>query len=171
MRGAAAVCLVLLATTAAPAWAAGLVIGHAGLGSVRLGMTERAAQTALGSRFTPPEDFEDQGCQQARRLDGKDPEITYMIEDGRITRIDVFGASKGVASDRGIGLGATAAQVRAAYGKALRDRPDAYDDRVRHLSVQSPDRRGMLDFLVENGRVTELSTGYYPSIAYAEGCL
>lgn len=146
MRIAAALgALVLFLAGAAPAPPA---MTFQGVGPAKLGMSERALARALGGKLSEPQDFEDQGCHQAPR-DGGPPDLVYMIEDGLLTRIDVWAESP-IKTDAGIGIGSTETEVRAAYGRLVRAEPDAYDDGQRWLTVQSLDRRGALYFMITN---------------------
>lgn len=104
-----------------------------------------------------------------------------MIEDGRLTRISLVDGA-GAKTDRGLGVGATAAAVRSAYGPALRAGPHKYEPApARYLTSWAKDAprndrsevpgtaRGMVYEVGASGVVRSISGGG-PSILYVEGC-
>lgn len=102
-----------------------------------------------------------------------------MIENGRLTRISVINNSP-VKTDRGIGLGATVAAVREAYGDDLRSQAHKYEDPPAHyLTSLSQDgreegenlqsARGIRFEMNGTGKVVLIHAGG-PSIKYVEGC-
>jgi hypothetical protein len=75
------------------------VLSWQGVGPVKLGMTVREAERALGTKLSPRGDvYTSDACYETGRADKKDPGITYVVEDGRITAISVF-SSDGQAPD------------------------------------------------------------------------
>jgi hypothetical protein len=98
-----------------------------------------------------------------------------MVEFGRITRIDVGplargDAATGVVTDRRVGIGATEAAVRRAYGVALIVRPHPYGEKGHYLEAPAPGRKRGLIFETRDGRVTSFRAGRYPSLDYIEAC-
>jgi len=146
-----------------------------GLGAVRLGMSVVEAQQALGAQLSPMMPGEDAACWMTRRADGRAPEVFYMVENDKITRIDIdHGASAGtpsdVKTDAGIGIGAAEADVLAAYGKSTKVAPNKYDAQGRDLTVESSGGKSALLFQTSGGKVTTFRTGLHPSVDYVEGC-
>jgi hypothetical protein len=107
--------------------------------------------------------------------------MLVMIEEGRLTRISLIDGAK-VKTDRGLGLGATAAAVRAAYGPALQAEPHKYEEApAQYLSAWAKDppkderspapatARGIVYAVGAKGVVQSISAGG-PSILYVEGC-
>jgi hypothetical protein len=153
-----------------------------GLGPVRLGMTVAQAQKALGTRLdvmgdTDPPDM----CGYATRADGRRPNIRYFVIEGRIRDIQVSNISLlpidakpgplvwSVRTEAGVGLGASKAALRRAYGRRLEDREPVMDGR---LFVDTPDGKRGLAFAVDHyGRVTSMEAGQYPALSDYEGCL
>jgi hypothetical protein len=146
-----------------------------GLGPVQLGMRVQEAEQALHARFAPMEPEESEACWTAWRGDGADPQVSYMVEDGRVTRLDIGDSDANPASTvktaEGIGIGAAERDVLAAYGPATKVQPHKYDESGHYLVVDSPDARSALVFETSNGMVTTFRAGFHPSVDYVEGCL
>ena len=142
-----------------------------GLGPVRIGMTETEARAVL---HQPSDDAaEDRGDPAACHLlwsGSSQSDIVYMIEDGRVSRITL--RSPAVRTDRGLGVGATEAEVRRAYGAELIVEPHKYSDAPASylLAWAEPERRGFV-FETDRGRIVREIHAGTPSIRYVEGCL
>ncbi|PAX06836.1 hypothetical protein [Sphingomonas lenta] len=156
-----------------------------GWGPLRVGMTRAQVEAALGPDAEPnavggPEPDRCDQFRPARAPEG----LIVMIEDGRLTRVSlVEGAA--LRTDRGLGLGATAAQVRAAYGRSLDEKPHAYahppglylthwatrgtGDAPDADHLAATDARGIRYETGATGRVEAIHAGG-PSIQYVEGC-
>ena len=158
MRAGLPIALLLVAASPPPR-----VLEPHGLGPVRIGMTIAAAEHALGARL----DVDGGECSGAVRRDGRDKQIIYMVEGGRITRIDIN--TPLVRTARGVGLGSTIAQVRKAYGATFRSHPNLYTA-LPDLEVRRPGSRFGLIFETDHGRVIAMRGGKYPSVAYSEFC-
>jgi hypothetical protein len=171
------------ATPAAPTPPAEPVLTAEGYGPLRIGMTLAEVTAALGADAEPDAvgGPEPERCDQFRPA--RAPEgLLVMIEDGRLTRISLHREAR-VATDRDLRLGATPAQVRAAYGAALQAEPHKYQDppaeylthwaqggpRPPH-GVAEPNSRGISYSVGQDGRVEAIHAGG-PSIQYVEGCL
>ncbi len=153
-----------------------------GFGPLRIGMTRAEVVKALGEDDDPeavggpdPESCDE--FRPARAPEG----LLVMIEAGRLTRISLIDGSK-VKTDRGLALGAPAAAVRAAYGRALQAGPHKYEEApAEYLSAWAKDppkdekspapatARGIVYEVGSKGVVQSISAGG-PSILYVEGC-
>ena len=158
------------------------VLTAEGFGPLRIGMTRAEVVAALGE----DDDSEAVGGPDPESCDEFRPArapagLLVMIEAGRLTRISLVDGST-VKTDRGLGLGATAAAVRAAYGPALQAEPHKYEDApAEYLSVWAKDApkdekspapetaRGIVYEVGSKGVVQAISGGG-PSILYVEGC-
>ena len=93
-----------------------------------------------------------------------------MVLDRRLSRIAAIDASR-VTTPRGLGIGATAAQVRRTYGRGLRAEEHAYlGSPAEYLTFWiRPNRRGVRFVTGLNRRVEAVIAGS-DSIQLIEGC-
>lgn len=166
---------ITLALAIAPlAQAAPPVLTLDGLGPVRLGMTPKAVERALGAKLDVgyPEDY---SCGVGQRADSRDHDIRYMFDDGVLSRIDIGkagGAPTDIRTAKGIGLDSSEDEIRSAYGPRIKMAPHPYLEAEGHyVTVDAPGHRRGFIFETEHGRVTEFRAGTYPSLGYIEGCL
>lgn len=173
---------VSTAPASAPALSATAVLTPEGWGSIRVAMSEAQALAALGDGWRPDEGSgEPTACHFLRS--GAESPVVLMVENGRVSRITVQQTAAVAATprtERGVGLGATEAEVRAAY-TGVREEPDRYDPNAKSIYwwsvgaptgdeyVQNEMARGLRFELGQDGRVTAIHAGG-PSIQLAEGC-
>jgi hypothetical protein len=141
-----------------------------GWGRLRIGMSERQAVRLFHMKI--PRSDDGVSSFECRELDVPGhPGVSVMAERGIITRITVWD-SGGPRTDRGLGIGATEADLRRAYGKGLEVHTAAYDEEPAHdltfWTVRH--RRGIQYGTDQQGRVTRIHAGG-KSILYIEGCL
>ena len=154
---------------ATPAGAEALT--SAGLGALRIGMSQADLVAAVGG--SPDLSGEPEGCEEfhpARAPAG----VLVMIEDGKLTRISL---DEGVVrTDAGLGLGVTAAQVKATYGAQAKSSGHEYlDAPAEYITVWTkgsggPGSLGIVYEVGADGKVFAIHAGS-PSIQYVEGCL
>jgi hypothetical protein len=113
--------------------------------------------------------------------------LFVMIQRGALTRITLEGAST-LKTDRGFGIGDSAAAIKAAYGSSARVEPHHYLGLpAEYITVwtttggatpnehgwipenTAPNARGIRYETDAEGRVTSIHAGG-PSIQYVEGC-
>ncbi len=94
--------------------------------------------------------------------------ISFMIEDGRLVRIDID--APGTATSTGIQVGDSEARARQIYGAKLKVTDHKYIDTGHYLTVRSADGHYGLRFETDNGKITEFYAGTYDAIQYVEGC-
>jgi len=165
----------------APAPADGNALTATGLGPLRIGMTRAEVVTAWGDDANPGAVGGADPAQCDEFRPSRAPEGTLvMIENDRLTRISLIRGST-LTSDRGFGLGAEAAAVKAAYGSAAAVSPHKYSAApAEYLTVWSPPAagtayvedpaaRGLVYEIGTEGRVSAIRGGG-PSIQYFEGC-
>lgn len=156
-----------------------------GFGPLRIGMSRAEVVKAMGDDANP------------EAVGGPDPEacdeffpargpkgLLVMIEQGKLTRISLVRESE-MKTDRGLGLGATPDQVRAAYGpRGTVTEPHKYapppGEYITFWSgprpvhgpdgTRNPTARGIRYVIEQNRRVAQIHAGE-PSIEYVEGCL
>ena len=158
---------VLTLLAAAAAW----TLTPAGLGPVRIGMTRTKVEHALHARLKlnyPPDS--EASCEEMSPV--RFPSgLIFLFENGHLTRISLASPSR-IATAKGIRVGATAAQVRRAYGRQLHAEPNHYEDPpAQYLTVWTvATKRGLRFETDEHRRVYAIHAGT-GSIQYIEGCL
>ncbi|MGI8944170.1 MAG: hypothetical protein ACR2FJ_08090 [Qipengyuania sp.] len=160
-----------------------------GWGPLKIGMTLAEVTAALGPDSNPEAvgGPDPESCDQFRPA--RAPEgMLVMVEDGRLTSISLIRQAK-VKTDRGLGLGIPAAEVRAAYGDKLQATPHKYGEPPQeYLTVWATgggvpmragaaaatgevpaNSRGIQYEVNASGNVGAIHAGG-PSILYVEGC-
>lgn len=151
---------------APPAVRTSASITSEGWGPLRVGMTwaqARRAQPGLNRDLTMGLE-----CYEAT-VPGQTG-LYVMFEAGRLARVSAAENSR-VAAGRGLHVGSTEAQVRAAYGRAIQSEPHHYQDApARYLTIWTVrGQRGLRFETDEHRRVTAIHGGG-PAIQYVEGC-
>jgi hypothetical protein len=158
-----------------------------GLAPVVLGMNVQAAEKALGVKLLlqiigdeDPDAAPGDTCGYARRADGMNPEVSYMVLGEIITRIDIdrvradsgrVGEGAPITTAEGFGVGSLETDIRASYGSRLSVEPHHYTDEGHYLILDSPNHQRGILFETYNGRVSRFRAGTYPSLGFVEGCL
>jgi len=194
MRAGLLLAIAMSAFSTVPA--AAQVFSFAGAGPVQLGMSVEAAERALGAKFEPISPPFSEECWITSRADGKDQSIQYVVEGGKIVRIDFFGENGGPQSlktTKGIGIGSTEDDIRDAYKDILiscahyfqcdeESEIEAAKDRAEHgitepeppphfsVRVDSPNHDRGIIFDTQYGKVTAFMTGFKNAIEQMEIC-
>ena len=154
-----------------------------GYGPLLIGMTRAEVVTALGDDSDPNSagSAEPEVCDQWRPT--RAPEgVLVMIQDGVLTRISVASPST-LKTDRGFGVGDTAAAIKAAYGPLAVAQPHKYSappaedifvwatggPATAGAFVQDIAARGVRYEINGEGRVQIVHVGG-PDIQLVEGC-
>ena len=154
-----------------------------GYGPLRIGMTRAEVVTALGDDSDPNAvgGAEPEVCDQWRPA--RAPEgLLVMIQDGVLTRISATGPST-LKTDRGFGVGDTAAAIKAAYGPLAVAMPHKYSappaedifvwstggPATPGAWVEDPTARGVRYEIDEAGKVKIIHVGG-GAIQLVEGC-
>lgn len=162
----AAVAGLALAASAPPP--PGTLLTPDGLGPVRIGMSRDEVVRVLGSPLEGEELTE--GCIEMQPASGYNG-VTYMFEEGRLTRISI-GLDSGIAAPRGIRAGATEADVMRAYGSAVEREQHTYQEPpAAYLTVWSETEGRGLQFETDEARRVDTVHAGGASIRYVEGCL
>lgn len=139
-------------------------------GPVVIGMTPQEASGKLGISLIPAEQpsKEELSCYYIYP-DGKFDDMGFMVEDGRINRIDVY--STKVAAVGGIRIGDAEGAVKKAFpGKVTEEIHPYIGEEGKYLIVET---KSGFAFVIEtnNGKITTFRSGKLSSVKYIEGCL
>jgi hypothetical protein len=129
-------------------------------------MTLAELNGVLHEKFTMPRAKDEQAC--FYETPKTQPKLGFMIEDGRLSRIDVD--KPGVLTSTGIQVGDSEKHARQVYGARLKVEPQHYIVNGRYLTAKSSDGRYGIRFATEDGKITSYYAGRYQSIQYIEGC-
>ena len=103
------------------------------------------------------------------------PSVYFIVERGRVMRLTAHAEGGAAAStlrtDRGIGVGSTEAEVRAAYSP-LREEPHEYLSPLgKNLYFGGSETEPGLRFeMGDDNRVSHVHAGLEPVLTYSEGC-
>jgi hypothetical protein len=193
MRRGALLFSMALSAPAVPALAQ--VVSLMSAGPVQLGMTVEAAERSMGAKFAPVAEPFSEACYITRRADGKDEAISYVIENGKVVRVDFapnHGQQMPLKTTTGIGIGSSEADIRRSYKNIIITRAPYYDeeseteaDKTRaemgntapqpspHFSVRidSPNHERGIIFDTQDSKVTRFSIGFKNALDNIENCL
>lgn len=141
-----------------------------GYGPARIGMTRAQVERALGVTLEGTAVDDANACIEMGPTAGPHRELVFMFIDRRLSRIAAIDSSR-VTTPRGVGIGATAAEVRRIYGRGLRAEEHTYLGRpAEYLTFwTTPNRRGVRFVTDQNRRVDSIIAGDR-TIQYIEGC-
>jgi hypothetical protein len=172
------------------------VVSWQGVGPVRLGMTVDAAERALKARLKPRDIPYSDDCWLTERADGEDGALSYVIWKGKIAVISVNppkGQKTSLTDTRGIGIDATEADIRRAYGQVKITRAP-YEDEESEIQgaktraelgikmsgpeeppnywveVESPNHERAIIYDTQGSRIKWMRTGLKPIVTNAELC-
>ncbi len=158
--------LLGLAAVAAP-WLrkpARWTLSFEGFGPVKIGMTVREAEKALGMKLVENEVSEP--CHYAWR-EGELPGVGFMVLDGKIVRIDV--TKDAYRAESGARVGAAEEEIRRLHPQIQVER-HPYDDDGHYLVLADRDRRYGMIFETNGKVVTSFRAGERKPVGYIEGC-
>jgi hypothetical protein len=141
------------------------VIRDDGVGPVKIGMTLAELSATLLQKLSEDESGSENCFYVHARGHGH---VSFMIEDGRLSRIDVD--APGIATSTGIQVGDSEAHARQVYGAKLKVTEHKYVDTGHYLTVRSADGRYGVRFETDKGKITMFYAGRYDAIQYVEGC-
>lgn len=158
--------LLTTASTPTPAWK----LTPAGWGPVRLGMTRQQVSNVLKAGLEG-EAFDNEGtCLELIASNETYPGMYFMFLDGKLSRVSV-GSPSLVTTPRGIGIGASADEVRAAYGEKLQAEPNHYLQLpAEYLTYWLKPNKSGVRFETDAQRKVETIHAGNDSIQYIEGC-
>lgn len=152
-----------------------------GWGPLTIGMTLAEVTAAAGPDANPDAvgGADPESCDQFRPANAPEG-VLVMMERGMLTRISLVEMSD-IDTDRGLGIGDTAAAVKQAYGATATVSPHKYQDApAEYITVwdggprsesyvQDEAARGVVYEIDGTGNVGAIHVGG-PSIQYVEGC-
>jgi hypothetical protein len=163
-----AIAALMTATPSAPTY--NWKLTPAGWGPVHIGMTRAQVSKALKVELEG-DAFDNEGScielfPESEALKGS----FFMFLDGKLSRISISEPSK-VVTPRGIGVGASADDVRKAYGEQLQAEPNHYLDLpAEYLTFWLKPNKSGVRFETDAQRKVETIHAGNDSIQYIEGC-
>lgn len=139
-------------------------------GPVIVGMTPKEASAKLGIPIAPidPPDEDESACFYIFPK-GMSADIGFMVEEGRITRIDIL--SKRISSMNGIRIGDSENSVRKAFSGKFKEEVHPYLGKEgKYLIIEPTPGFGFI-FETDKGIITFFRSGKMKSVQYIEGCL
>jgi hypothetical protein len=143
------------------------VVREDGVGPLAIGMTLPQVNQTLHEKFTMPANKDDQSCFYVKTK--RHPHIAFMIEDGRLTRVDVD--APGIFTAKHIQVGDSEASAIRAYGQKLQVEPHHYIEEGHYLTIRSSNGRYGIRFETNKGKILTYYAGEFESVQYVEGCL
>jgi hypothetical protein len=141
-----------------------------GYGPVRIGMTRAQVERALNVRLEGEPVDDANVCIEMGAERGEHRDLIFMFLERRLSRIAAIDASR-VTTPRGIGIGATAAQVRRTYGRGLLAEEHTYIGRpAEYLTFWTVRNRRGVRFSTGTDRRVETIIAGNDSIQLIEGC-
>lgn len=164
-------------TPETPTTPAGNVLSAEGLGPVRVGMTEAEVVALWGAASGH---MTETGTCQILNFAQAPAGVLVMFNDGKVGRISLT-KNATFDTDRGLGLGDQAAEVKRVYGAALQSQPHKYQEAPAEdlfvwnggprtePYVEDAAARGVRYEVGSDGKVMAIHAGG-PSIQLVEGC-
>lgn len=138
-------------------------------GPAVIGMTPQEASKKVGISLIPAEQpsADELSCYYVYP-DGKFDDMGFMVEDGRITRIDVY--SKKVSVVGGIRIGDLEGTVKKAFSGKVKEEIHPYiGEEGKYLIVETKKGFAFI-FETNNGKITSFRSGRLSPVKYIEGC-
>lgn len=141
-----------------------------GWGPVRIGMNRDQVSKALHAGLEG-DAFDNEGsCIELYSSDPKLAGLYFMFLDGKLSRVSAGDKSR-IDTPRGMGVGATADEIRKAYGEKLKAEPHHYLDLpAEYLTYWVKPEKSGVRFETDAQRKVESIHAGNSSIQYIEGC-
>jgi hypothetical protein len=141
-----------------------------GLGEVKVGMTPKEVKAL----FSKVKELDAGGGTECYYLEpqGVPQGVSFMITDGRVSRIDI--TSSRYTSLSGATVGQGEKQVSKLYKGKLEVTPHHYDENGHYLTYVPTDKKDKnyrMVFETDGSKVTMFRTGKLPEVEFVEGCL
>lgn len=141
-----------------------------GLGPIKIGMTLAEARAATSGPLKS-EYIDGDACFYVTPTD-MPKGISYMVTEGRISRIDIF--SSAYASLSGARIGQTQEQLMAMYKGKLKKTRHTYIEEGFYLTFvpqDAEDQQYRMVFDTDGKHVLGIRAGKLPEVEFVEGCL
>lgn len=141
-----------------------------GFGSVQIGMTIAQAQQATGQRFNQITSGGEPVCLYYQTNGVSN--VSFMVIDGRISRIDVDNPN--ITTPSGGRIGLTERQIYELYPGYIRSEPHAYISAGHYLYFvprDAEDQNYRLIFETNGNQVMRMRSGKLPDVTRIEGCV
>ena len=139
-----------------------------GIGPIRVGMTIQQAQASARTRLLSQGDK--LGNCWCVKPQGGPRDISFMVIDGQIARVDIYGNSR-ITTISGAKIGDSENRIKSLY--AVRITPHEYIQGGHYLTFvpnDKSDRRYRMVFETDGKRVKMIRAGRLPEVEYVEGC-
>lgn len=158
---------VLVCTTALACADASHQITVAGWGPVKVGMTPAEAAATLGTAFeVPPGAIATDDCHY--RTTPAAPGLLFMVEDGRIVRVET--KERTYSTPSGVRVGDTEEDAMRADAGRADVRPHKYTTSGHCVVLLAADGKRAVVVETDKGRVVAIRGGLRPAVEYVEGC-
>jgi hypothetical protein len=141
-----------------------------GFGPVQIGMTIAQAQQVTGQRFNQISSGGEPSClyYQTNAVE----KVSFMVTEGRISRIDVDNPN--ITTPSGARIGFTERQIYELYPGYIRSEPHAYITAGHYLYFvprDAEDQNYRLIFETNGNQVMRMRSGKLPEVGWIEGCV
>ncbi len=144
------------------------IVTPQGIGRITAGMTLDEAKRLYGDDLIVPAKIAE--CDWVR-LSNAPPRLLIMVEQGRISRVDVMSGSP-VTTAAGARIGDTEERIKSLYSGQVTVQPHKYTD--GHYLVVTPTDPAAKDlrivFETDGKTVTRYRSGRVPAVEHVEGC-
>lgn len=140
-------------------------VSPAGSGPLRIGMTLAEMAPYLTTNIDTAS--LDEHCDYVRAAEAPDS-MLFMVESGRLVRVDVTGGS--AATPEGARIGDSESRIVSLYPAATRGPHKYTDGAYLTVSGAGADSTSKLVFETDGERVTRYRAGIAPAVDYVEGC-
>lgn len=159
---------LLIATAASAQVTSEWTLSPARFGPVKIGTTLPQLSKLLGEDFEPPENMQNKDRQRCFDVTpAKSPHVSFMIEDGRLARIDID--APGISTAAGVQVGDSEESAFKAYQGRLKVEPMHDGGPGSHYLTLRENSNG-LRFETDHGKVEAMYAGRFEAIIYDTGC-
>jgi hypothetical protein len=144
-------------------------LGLKGIGDVPIGLT--VAETAKAAGIDLVNESPQGSCYNVKPSKNYQ-DISFMVVDGRVARVNVYRGSK-VTTLRGAKIGDSEARIKSLYRGQVEVTRHEYVTGGHYLTFvpkDKIDRNYRVVFETDGKRVTQMRSGKLPEVLYIEGC-